>query len=146
MSNTKLTTEELLIQEKVKNYIINSEELINLQQRFEKMKNLDSNGIAQYGTQMVSSNLPSSKVENMVIQKMIIEEQIKNISQELAEISYAIDQLQGLKKIIVDQMILGTKLSDVGRRYNLTRKKIDLLKKRAFREMYESICKYRNTK
>lgn len=146
MADTKLTANELLIKEKIDNYIINSEELIRLQERYEKYKDGNSTGTVQYGTEMTFGGMPSSKVENIIIQKMIIEEQIKNISKELHYISMAVDKLKGLQHTIVTNLIAGKKMSDIARKLNISRKKADLLRKRAFGNIYDTICILDNTK
>lgn len=146
MANTKLTTEELLIKEKVNNYLINVDELSKLQARYEKFKDSDSNSIAQYGNRTASSGMPSSKIENIVIQKSIIEEQIKKISEEIEQINYATDKLFGLQKQVVLELMAGIKIADICKKFDIKRKKIDLLRKRAFSNMYAFICEYKNTK
>ena len=146
MANTKLTTEELLIKEKVCNYMINSKELASLKQKYETYKNVDSTSTTKYGTTMASSNLPSSKIENMVMQKMIIEEQIKKITDEIIEVDYATAQLEGQQAEVVKLLLTEHKVTDVARILKIKRKKVDVLRKRAFANMYNSICKFRNTK
>lgn len=147
MADTKLTANELLIKEKIENYIINSEELIRLQERYEKFKGMDSTGTVRYGTETsFGGGMPASKVENITIQKLIVEEQIKNISKELHYISIAVDRLKGLQETIVRNLIAGNKVSDIARKLNISRKKADLLRKRAFSNIYDTICELENTK
>lgn len=146
MADTKLTANELLIKEKIDNYIINSKELIRLQERYEKYKDMNSNGTVQYGTEMTFGGMPVSRVENMAIQKMIIEEQIKNISKEIHYISIAVDRLKGLQETIVRNLIAGYKMSEIARKLDISRKKADLLRKRAFGNIYNTFCELENTK
>ena len=146
MSNTKLTYEELLIKEKISNYMINSREVASLEIQLGSLKDMNSIGSTKFGEVTGTTNLPSSKIENMVIRKLIIEEQLKNIKKELEDIDYAVNQLKGDEKEVVDLLILEYKISEIADKFNCKRKRIEIIRKRAFKKIYILICEHNNTK
>ena len=135
MAKTKWTDEELEIKERIENYNIDEKNLLELKEKLEYLKELDSGSISQYGKERVSGGVGGCIVSNIVERIISLEEKIKALEYKLSSLIQAKETLSDEKKEVIDSLIFGYKMSQIARNMGVTRKKVVVLRGKAIREM-----------
>ena len=135
MAKTKWTDEELKIKERIENYNIDEKQLLELKEKLEYLKELDSGSTSQYGKERVSGGVAGCIVSNIVERIIGVEEKIKALEYKLSSLIQAKETLSDEKKEVIDGLIFGYKMSQIARNMGVTRKKVVVLRGKAIREM-----------
>lgn len=135
------TLEELALKEKLENYIYIQQDLCKLKNRRHNEMPIEGKVITTYGINPTGGSgfSASSKVENIVIKRMSLDEKIAIQERELEVIDLSFEVLNDTEKEIINYIKSGHKMTVIAKKTNLKRSQVRHRRDTAIRKMTKYI-------
>ena len=128
--------EERAMKEKIENYSINAKELERLRQKYERLYSDTGKLTASYGFNYGGGSSFSSKVENVIINKMYVQERMEILEKEVETVDTSQkNALNDFEKEVIDYVKNGFKMSYIARIKKIDRKDIKKARDKAIKKM-----------